>query len=74
MITPNTPIEIRKVGNGFIVKEMTYDAAVRGADDDTLVFETLGSLQNFVEVHFAAVFSKESNARIMQDIAKPLAQ
>jgi hypothetical protein len=52
MITSNTPIEIRKVGNGFIVRNSTYDNNSMRSENETLVFETLRNLQLFMSSHF----------------------
>lgn len=51
MLAP--PIMIKECANGYIVKPAETDANVVIADEHYRVFETLESLCNFIEEHFA---------------------
>jgi len=68
MIDKNTPINIRNVGNGFVVTPALWGRDVvtsASSDSDTLVFETLANLQQFIAGHFGTAEScAEFNARM----------
>lgn len=72
MITKNTPINIRNVGNGFVVTPALWGrdvVTIASSDSDTLVFESLANLQQFIAGHFGTAEScAEFNSKMTPEI------
>lgn len=48
----NCPIAIRQVGNGFIVEPVSECHATVWSADQTMVFQTLTALKDWLSAHF----------------------